>query len=84
MAERIRRRDISIAESSSRMHADHSPLRSYQILVDTALEGAKTELSNAVSTSAWKPPSGVWLAFKSQLESAAFSIYGTSDLLSYY
>ena len=35
------------------LHGSHSPLRSSQMVVDTALERAEAELSNAVSTSAW-------------------------------
>ena len=57
------------AASNSLFHADHSPLRSSQMPVDTALERAEG-LSNAVSTSAWKPHNGEWLSFKSELESA--------------
>ena len=47
----MRRRSISLADPL--IHADHSPLRSSQMVVDTALERAEAELSNAVSTSAW-------------------------------
>ena len=40
------------------LHADHSPLGSSQMLVDTALERAEAELSDALSMSIWKPHSG--------------------------
>ena len=52
---------ISLVDSSSLLHADHSPQRSSQMHVDSALEQASTELSNAVSTSAWKPHRGEWV-----------------------
>ena len=39
-------------------NADYSPLRGSQMLVDTVLERAESELSNAASTSAWMPRSG--------------------------
>ena len=58
------------AESSSLLHTEHSRPRSYQMLVDTALERAEAELSDAVSTSTWKSRSGKWLVFKSELEPA--------------
>ena len=51
----------------------HLSLRGSQVFVDTASERAEAELSNAVSTRAWKPQSGEWLAFTSELESAGIS-----------
>ena len=44
---------MSLVDLSSLLDADHAPLRSSQVLVDTALEEAEAELSNAVSMSAW-------------------------------
>ena len=38
--------------------------KTLQTLVDTALERTEAALSTAVSTSAWKPHSGEWLALK--------------------
>ena len=64
---------IDHADASSLLHADHSPLCNYPMLIDTGLERAEAELSNAVSTSAWKLVGGVWLAFKSELESTGLS-----------
>ena len=52
------------AGSSSLLHANHSPLYGFWRLVDTALERAAAELSNAVSTTAWKPPQ--WLVLDMQ------------------
>ena len=43
--------DYIPADSSSFLHADHTPPRSSQMLVDTAFERAEAELSNNVSTS---------------------------------
>ena len=40
----------------------------FQAVVGTALESSAAALSNTVSPSAWKPHWGVWLAFKSKLE----------------
>ena len=54
----------------SLLDSDHTPLRRSQMLVDTAFERGEAGLFNAVSTSARKPHSGEWLAFKSELESA--------------
>ena len=64
---------LGLADPSSLLHADHSPLRSSQMLVDTALERAEAELSNAVSTTAWKTHTGEWLAFRSELDAAGLS-----------
>ena len=73
--------NISLADSSSLLYADHSPLCSCHMLVDKALEEAEAELadaiaelSNPVSTSAGKPHNGEWLAFKSELGSAGMSM----------
>ena len=54
------------------MNANNLPLSCLQMLIDAALERAEPELSNAVSTSAWKPHSGTWLVLKSELASAGF------------
>ena len=43
------------------------------MLIDTALGRADVELSNGVSTSAWKALSDEWLSFKSEIESAGMS-----------
>ena len=64
---------LTPAGSSSLMHANHSLLRGFWMLGDTALERAEAELSNAVSTSAWKSDNGERLACKSVLESAGLS-----------
>ena len=52
----------------------YTPLRGFQAVVDTALESSVEALSNAVSTSAWKPRSDEWLAFKSELEAAGINV----------
>ena len=78
-------RAIRPADPSSLLNGDYSPLRSSQMLVDTALESSVSELSkqsslrsaaelfNAVSTSACTPDSGEhgseWGACPSELES---------------
>ena len=49
---------VSPADSCSLLHTNHLPLRSSQMLVDTALERPEAELSNAVSTTAWKARNG--------------------------
>ena len=54
----LRSPNMNPADSSSLLNADHSQLGSSQMLVDTALERAEAELSNAVSTSTWQPHSG--------------------------
>ena len=54
---------ISLADSSSLLHANHSPLCTFQAIFDTALEGAASALSNAGSTSIQKPRSGEGLTF---------------------
>ena len=46
------------ADSSSLLHVDCSPLCGFGMLVDTALERAAAELSNAISTTAWKARNG--------------------------
>ena len=51
----LRDEEISLTDSSSLLHASHSPLRGLQVLVDTAVERAEAELFNAVSTSSWRP-----------------------------
>ena len=43
---------LSPANPSSLLHANHLPQRGFWMLVDTALERAEIELSNAVSTTA--------------------------------
>ena len=42
------------------------------MLVDTALKRTSVELSNAVSTSAWKPLSGEWVLCRRALETSGF------------
>ena len=68
----LRGPEISLAESL--LHANYSPLRAFQAVVDTASESSASALSNAVSTSIQKPRSGEWVASdtacKSELESA--------------
>ena len=49
-------------------------MRGFQTAVDAVLEGAEAGLSNAALTSAWKPHTGEWLAFNSELISAGFSV----------
>ena len=49
---KLRGRNIHLAEFCSFLNASLSPLCSFQMLVDTALQRAEAELSNAVSTSA--------------------------------
>ena len=66
-------RNISLAECSSLLHGNHSPLRSSQMHVDTALESTEADLSNAVSTSGWKAHRGEWLAFKREVDAAGIS-----------
>ena len=58
---------LSPADSSSLMHADYSPLRSFQAVVDTASEISVSALPIAVSTSTQNPRSGEWLACTSEL-----------------
>ena len=58
-------------DSSSLLHAKHSAMFCFQALVDTALGGSGSALSNAVSTSiSWELRSGEWSACKSELKSA--------------
>ena len=64
---------LSLADYSSLLHDNHSPPRSFQMLVDTAWERAEAEFSNAVSTSIWKLRGGEWLAFKRELEPVRLS-----------
>ena len=56
------------ADSSCTLHADHSPLYSFKILVEAALERAEAGLSNVVSTSVWELYIGCPLASKSRPE----------------
>ena len=71
MSSHLKGRVMSVADSSSLLYADHSPVCSFQASVDTALERADAGLSNAASTSIWKPCSDDRLACKSELESAS-------------
>ena len=59
-----------LSPADSHLHAGHSPLRGFQMLVDVALESPTSALSNAVSTSSGKPCSDEGLECKSELESA--------------
>ena len=85
------RSNISLADASALLRTDHAPLRSSQMLVDTAPERGEAELSDAASSSAWKPPNGKWLPFKSELESAGrphytlgmFSLFGGGSLIAW-
>ena len=52
---------------SSLLHAGHSPPRGFQTVVDAALESPASALSNAISTSIWKPRGGEWPACNSEL-----------------
>ena len=74
---------LSLAASISRVHANHSPLRGFWMLVDMAfertdadlsntvsLERTDAELSNTVSTTAWKQHSDEYFACKRKLKSA--------------
>ena len=49
-----RGRTVPPADSSSLLHADLSPLRIFQAVVDHSLESSASALSNAVSTAIWK------------------------------
>ena len=64
-------RVITLADSSSLLHGKHSSLPGFRTVVDAALGRAEVGLSNAASTSAWKPHSE-WrvLVIESQLASA--------------
>ena len=61
------------------LHATLSSLRTHQMIVYTTLGIAESELSNAVTTSAWMPHSGNWLGFRSELESAGMSTARVRD-----
>ena len=56
------------------LNADHSPLRDFQTLVDTALESSGSAISSAVSTSIWELRSGERVAFKNEPGSAGISM----------
>ena len=48
----LRGRAIRLADSSSLLHADHSPLCGFQTVVDAAMESPASAPSNAASTTA--------------------------------
>ena len=52
VVEEVRGPVLRPSDSSSLLHIGYSPLRSSQMLIDTALERAEAELSNAISTTA--------------------------------
>ena len=56
------------------MHGNQSPLRPFQTAADTTLERVEAGLSNAASTTAWKPRSGECLACKRAVGSAGLSV----------
>lgn len=70
-------RNMSLAYSSSLLHANQSPLRGFWMLVDTVLESSG--LSNAVSMSIWGLHSGEWLACKRELHSARLMLRPLPD-----
>ena len=72
----LRGLQLNLADSSGLPHASHSPLPRFRALVDTALESPASALSNAVSTSTWKPGNAEWLRSKDPLESSGFRSTG--------
>ena len=61
------------------MDVNHLLLCEFQAPVDMALESSAFALSDAVSTSIWKPCSDEWLACKSELESAILITHALSS-----
>ena len=66
-------KELSSASLSSLVHASHSSQRGFHAAVGTALERTVVGLSDAASTTAWKPRSGECLACTRELKSAKFS-----------
>ena len=67
-SEPLKGRQRILADSSSPLHANRSSLRGFRVVVDTALEIVKAELSNTASTATWKPRNGKCLTFKNVQE----------------
>ena len=67
---RVRDPVLIPADSRSLLHVNCSPLHGFEMLIDTVLERAAAELSNAVSTSSWQLRSGEWTAFERNVVSS--------------